>query len=89
MDFICQRSMNRIKGQYLYGRNGRVPGYMVQKKAREAFADVICATAESETVYLLVEAGELDHAQMIIEAVRKEKKLSEKLSGPLYGNCIG
>ena len=73
MDFICRRSMNRIKGQYLYGRNGRGYGYMVQKKAREAFADVICATAESETVYLLVEAEELDHAQMIIEAVRKEK----------------
>lgn len=58
------------------------------KKAREAFADVICAAAESETVYLLVEAGELDHAQMIIEAVRKEKTI-RKLSGPLYGNCIG
>ena len=50
-------------GSWIYGA----------KKAREAFADVICATAESETVYLLVEAGELDHAQMIIEAVRKEK----------------
>lgn len=50
-------------GSWIYGA----------KKAREAFADVICAIAESETVYLLVEAGELDHAQMIIEAVRKEK----------------
>ena len=50
-------------GSWIYGA----------KKAREAFADVICAAAESETVYLLVEAGELDHAQMIIEAVRKEK----------------
>ena len=50
-------------GSWIYGA----------KKAREAFADVICATAESETVYLLVEAEELDHAQMIIEAVRKEK----------------
>jgi len=50
-------------GSWIYGA----------KKAREAFADVICATAESETVYLLVEAGELDHAQMTIEAVRKEK----------------
>ena len=50
-------------GSWIYGA----------KKAREAFADVICATAESETVYLLVEAGELDHAQMIIEVVRKEK----------------
>ena len=70
MDFICRRSMNRTKGQYLYGRNGRVPGYMVQKRQERLF---ICAIAESETVYLLVEAGELDHAQMIIEAVRKEK----------------
>ena len=50
-------------GSWIYGA----------KKAREAFADVICAAAESEKVYLLVEAGELDHAQMIIEAVRKEK----------------
>lgn len=52
-------------GSWIYGA----------KKAREAFADVICATAESETVYLLVEAEELDHAQMIIEAVRKEKTI--------------
>lgn len=52
-------------GSWIYGA----------KKAREAFADVICATAESETVYLLVEAGERDHAQMIIEAVRKEKTI--------------
>ena len=52
-------------GSWIYGA----------KKAREAFADVICATAESEPVYLLVEAGELDHAQMIIEAVRKEKTI--------------
>ena len=35
-------------GSWIYGA----------KKAREAFADVICAAAESETVYLLVEAGE-------------------------------
>ena len=60
-----------------------------KKKAREAFADVICATAESETVYLLVEAGELDHAQMIIEAVRKEKNYQKNYPVPLYGNCIG
>ena len=34
-------------GSWIYGA----------KKAREAFADVICATAESETVYLLVEGA--------------------------------
>ena len=50
-------------GSWIYGA----------KKAREAFADVICAAAESETVYLLVEAGELDHAKTAQEDAEKLK----------------
>ena len=30
--FHMPAEYERIKGQYLYGRNGRVPGYMVQKR---------------------------------------------------------
>ena len=50
-------------GSWIYGA----------KKAREAFANVICAIAESEQVYLLAEANLIDHARETVEAVRKEK----------------
>ena len=50
-------------GSWIYGA----------KKAREAFANVICAIAESEQVYLLAEANLIDHARETVEVVRKEK----------------
>ena len=46
-------------GSWIYGA----------KKAREAFANVICAIAESEQVYVLAESDVIDNAREIIEAL--------------------
>ena len=47
------------------------------KRQREAFAEVICAIAESEQVYVLAEADVIDNARSVVEAVRKQKNYQE------------
>lgn len=42
-------------------------------KAREAFANIICAISESEQVYVLAEADVIDNAKETVAAVAKEK----------------
>ena len=48
-------------GSWIYGA----------RRAREAFAEVICAIAESEQAYVLAEADVIDNARSVVEAVRK------------------
>lgn len=47
-------------GSWIYGA----------RRAREAFAEVICAIAESEQAYVLAEADVIDNARSVVEAVR-------------------
>lgn len=54
-------------GSWIYGA----------KRAREAFAEVICAIAESEQAYVLAEADVIDNARSVVEAVRKQKNYQE------------
>ena len=54
-------------GSWIYGA----------RRAREAFAEVICAIAESEQVYVLAEADVIDNARSVVEAVRKQKNYQE------------
>ena len=54
-------------GSWIYGA----------RRAREAFAEVICAISESEQVYVLAEADVIDNARSVVEAVRKQKKYQE------------
>ena len=51
-------------GSWIYGA----------KKAREAFANVICAIAESEQVYVLAESDVIDNAREIIEVLAQSGK---------------
>ena len=54
-------------GSWIYGA----------RRAREAFAEVICAIAESEQAYVLAEADVIDNARSVVEAVRKQKNYQE------------
>lgn len=54
-------------GSWIYGAG----------RAREAFAEVICAIAESEQAYVLAEADVIDNARSVVEAVRKQKNYQE------------
>ena len=54
-------------GSWIYGA----------RRAREAFAEVICAISESEQVYVLAEADVIDNARSVVEAVRKQKNYQE------------
>ena len=56
-------------GSWIYGA----------RRAREAFAEVICAIAESEQAYVLAEADVIDNARSVVEAVRKQKNYQENL----------
>lgn len=53
-------------GSWIYGA----------KKAREAFANVICAISESEQVYVLAEADVIDNAKETVAKIAKEKGYS-------------
>ena len=54
-------------GSWIYGA----------KRAREAFAEVICAIAESEQVFVLAESDVIDNARTVVEAVRNLKNYQE------------
>ena len=54
-------------GSWIYGA----------RRAREAFAEVICAIAESEQAYVLAEADVIDNARSVVEAVRMQKNYQE------------
>ena len=54
-------------GSWIYGA----------RRAREAFAEVICAIAESEQAYVLAEADVIDNARSVVEAVGKQKNYQE------------
>ena len=54
-------------GSWIYGA----------RRAREAFAEVICAIAESEQAYVLAEEDVIDNARSVVEAVRKQKNYQE------------
>ena len=74
--FICRQSMlpTRVPSSF-----GQAPGSWIYgaRRAREAFAEVICAIAESEQVYVLAEADVIDNARSVVEAVRKQKNYQE------------
>ena len=59
-------------GSWIYGA----------RRAREAFAEVICAIAESEQAYVLAEADVIDNARSVVEAVRKQKNYPENFPDP-------
>ena len=49
-------------GSWIYGA----------RRAREAFAEVICAIAESEQAYVLAEADVIDNARSVVEGFVRE-----------------
>lgn len=65
-------------GSWIYGAG----------RAREAFAEVICAIAESEQAYVLAEADVIDNARSVVESCQKAEKLSGKFPGEIYTNGV-
>ena len=75
--FICRQSM--LPTRVLSSSGQKRPGSWIYGagRAREAFAEVICAIAESEQAYVLAEADVIDNARSVVEAVRKQKNYQE------------
>ena len=49
-------------------------------KAREAFANVVCAISESEQVFVLAEADVIENARKTVELIRKKEGYNSQFS---------